>query len=81
MTRPAFTEKQLAVARLIAYGRTSAEIGDALGISTRAAKAHSDVLRSKCGVAKRRDIPAALDALGYDVYPRASVTLGLGGDG
>ena len=64
-----FTERQQQVVRLIADGCSNAEIADRLGISPRTAKAHSDVLRMKLGVARRRHIPAAYrDVTGDDPH-------------
>ena len=57
--RAKFTERQLQVIELIAAGCSNDEIGKRLGLSPRTAKAHSDALRRKLGVAKRRQIPAA----------------------
>jgi DNA-binding CsgD family transcriptional regulator len=54
-----FTQRQREVVRLIAEGNSNAEIAERLGISPRTAKAHSDTLRTKLGVARRRQIPAA----------------------
>jgi DNA-binding NarL/FixJ family response regulator len=54
-----FTERQRQVVRLIASGCSNVEIADRLGVSPRTAKAHSDVLRTKLGVSRRRQIPAA----------------------
>ncbi len=62
-----FTERQRQVIHLIARGYSNVEIADRLGISPRTAKAHSDTLRMKLGVARRRQIPAAFrDATGAD---------------
>ena len=58
-----FTARQQQVVRLIALGCSNAEIADRLGISPRTAKAHSDVLRVKLGVSRRRHIPAAFREL------------------
>ncbi len=58
-----FTPRQRQVVRLIALGSSNAEIAERLGISPRTAKAHSDVLRAKLGVARRRQIPAAFREL------------------
>ncbi len=44
---------------LIAQGLSNDEIGVVLGISPRTAKAHSDALRQKLGVRRRRQIPVA----------------------
>ncbi len=54
-----FTERQRQVIELIAAGCSNEEIGHRLGLSPRTAKAHSDVLRRKLGVPRRRQIPAA----------------------
>ena len=56
---PAITSRQRQVVELIAAGCSNEEIAERLGISPRTAKAHSDVLRQKLGVARRRQIPAA----------------------
>ena len=45
--------------QLIAEGLSNEELGYALGISPRTAKAHCDVLRQKLGVMRRRQIPLA----------------------
>ncbi len=57
------TERQRQVVELIAAGLSNIEVGRRLGISARTAKAHSDVLRQKLGVARRRQIPSAYRAL------------------
>lgn len=57
-----FTQRQREVVRLIAEGCSNGEVADRLGISPRTAKAHSDTLRMKLGVARRRQIPAAYRA-------------------
>lgn len=57
------TPRQRAVVELIAQGLSNDEVGHALGISSRTAKAHSDVLRQKLGVARRRQIPIAFRLL------------------
>jgi len=53
------TERQREVVELIAAGMSNDEVGERLGISSRTAKAHCDVLRQKLGVARRRQIPVA----------------------
>jgi ATP/maltotriose-dependent transcriptional regulator MalT len=58
-TNPKVTDRQKQVVELIAAGCSNDEIGERLGISARTAKAHSDVLRQKLGVARRRQIPVA----------------------
>jgi ATP/maltotriose-dependent transcriptional regulator MalT len=63
------TDRQLEVVALIAAGCSNDEVGRSLGISARTAKAHSDALRLKLGVARRRQIPAAYHRLtGEDPY-------------
>lgn len=62
-TRPVLTERQLQIVELIARGCSNVEIAAKLGISPRTAKAHSDALRQKLGVPRRRQIPAAFRAL------------------
>jgi ATP/maltotriose-dependent transcriptional regulator MalT len=63
---PSFTERQIEVIELIAAGCSNDEVGERLGISPRTAKAHSDVLRQKLGVTRRRQIPVAYRALTGD---------------
>ena len=53
------TERQREVVELIAAGLSNDEVGERLGISSRTAKAHCDVLRQKLGVSRRRQIPIA----------------------
>jgi ATP/maltotriose-dependent transcriptional regulator MalT len=53
------TDRQREVVSLIAAGCSNDEVGARLGISSRTAKAHSDVLRQKLGVTRRRQIPIA----------------------
>jgi DNA-binding CsgD family transcriptional regulator len=80
--RPALTERQLQVVQLIARGLSNEEVGLALGISPRTAKAHCDVLRQKLGVPRRRQIPAAFRMLtGEDPLSRglAPAPAGVGG--
>jgi DNA-binding CsgD family transcriptional regulator len=57
--RKTFTARQRQVVELIAAGCSNEEVGRRLGVSPRTAKAHSDALRRKLGVRKRRQIPAA----------------------
>ena len=58
-TLPALTDRQIQVVELIAAGYSNDEIGEQLGISPRTVKAHSDILRQKLGVSRRRQIPVA----------------------
>jgi ATP/maltotriose-dependent transcriptional regulator MalT len=67
---PSITERQRQVIELIAAGCSNDEVGERLGISPRTAKAHSDVLRQKLGVTRRRQIPVAYRAITGD-DPRA----------
>jgi len=62
-TLTGLTERQLQIVQLIARGCSNDEVGAKLGISPRTAKAHSDALRQKLGVPRRRHIPAAFRAL------------------
>jgi ATP/maltotriose-dependent transcriptional regulator MalT len=56
---PEITERQRQVVMLIAAGCSNEEVSQRLGISPRTAKAHTDALRQKLGVPRRRQIPAA----------------------
>ena len=77
-----FTQRQREVVRLIADGCSNGEIADRLGISPRTAKAHSDTLRMKLGVARRRQIPAAYRAAtGEDPHELPILEHGAGGAG
>jgi ATP/maltotriose-dependent transcriptional regulator MalT len=60
------TDRQREVIALIAQGLSNEELGHELGISPRTAKAHSDVLRQKLGVQRRRQIPLAYRLLTGD---------------
>ena len=72
------TDRQREVVALIAAGCSNDEVGLSLGISARTAKAHSDALRVKLGVSRRRQIPAAFRLLtGEDPYVPALVRLRL----
>ena len=75
-----FTPRQRQVVQLIALGCSNAEIATRLGISPRTAKAHSDALRMKLGVSRRRQIPAAFRELtGEDPHSLPAVTVSTGG--
>ena len=77
--RKRFTERQLQVVELIAAGCSNEEIGRRLGLSPRTAKAHSDALRRKLGVKKKRQIPAAYRLLtGHDPLDHLPAALGVG---
>jgi DNA-binding CsgD family transcriptional regulator len=60
------TNRQREVIALIAQGLSNEELGHALGISPRTAKAHCDALRQKLGVPRRRQIPLAYRILTGD---------------
>ena len=60
------TPRQREVVALIAAGCSNDEVGTRLGISSRTAKAHSDALRQKLGVSRRRQIPVAYRTLTGD---------------
>ncbi len=62
-TLPPITPRQREVVELIAAGCSNEEVGVRLGISSRTAKAHSDALRQKLGVSRRRQIPFAFRAM------------------
>jgi len=79
MTQRRFTNRQVQVVELIAAGCSNDEIGLRLGLSPRTAKAHSDALRRKLGVTKRRQIPAAYRLLtGEDPLSELPAVLGVG---
>ncbi len=78
--RPSVTDRQRQVIELIAAGCSNEEVGERLGISPRTAKAHSDVLRQKLGVARRRQIPVAYRLLtGEDPLAKSLGPIGPGG--
>jgi DNA-binding NarL/FixJ family response regulator len=62
-TAAPLTPRQREVVALIAAGCSNHEVGERLGISPRTAKAHSDTLRTKLGVSRRRQIPVAFRVL------------------
>jgi ATP/maltotriose-dependent transcriptional regulator MalT len=79
-TLPSLTDRQRQVVELIAAGCSNDEVGQRLGISPRTAKAHSDVLRQKLGVARRRQIPIAYRLLtGEDPLSQSLGPIGRGG--
>ena len=63
---PSITPRQREVVALIAAGLSNDEVAERLAISPRTAKAHSDTLRLKLGVPRRRQIPAAYRMLTGD---------------
>jgi DNA-binding CsgD family transcriptional regulator len=69
---PVITERQREVVELIAAGCSNKEVGQRLGISPRTAKAHTDALRHKLGVSRRRQIPVAYrQQTGRDPLPQS----------
>ena len=66
LTNVNVTDRQRQVVELLAAGCSNEEIGERLGITSRTAKAHCDVLRQKLGVARRRQIPVAYRLLTGD---------------
>ncbi len=59
---PTISTRQRQIVQLIAAGCSNEEVSVKLGISPRTAKAHTDILRQKLGVPRRRQIPAAFMA-------------------
>lgn len=57
------TDREREVIVLIAAGCSNGEVAERLGIGSRTAKAHSDSIRRKLGVSRRRQIPAAFRVL------------------
>lgn len=77
-----FTPRQRQVIQLIAEGCSNVEIAERLGISPRTAKAHSDVLRTKLSVSRRRQIPAAFrQRTGEDPHTLPSLETQAGPEG
>jgi DNA-binding NarL/FixJ family response regulator len=60
------TARQRDVLKSLAMGFTCEEIAVELGITARTVRAHSDALRAKLGVARKRQIPMAYRALTGD---------------
>ena len=76
---PTITDRQRQVVELIAAGCSNDEVGERLGISSRTAKAHCDVLRQKLGVTRRRQIPIAyLELTGRDPLSKVLVSASSG---
>ena len=74
-----FTGRQRQVIGLIAQGYSNPEIAALLGVSPRTVKAHSDLLRTKLRVSRRRQIPAAFrEATGEDPHAPQSLESVLG---
>jgi len=78
---PKITKRQREVVELIAAGMSNDEVGERLGISPRTAKAHSDVLRQKLGVSRRRQIPVAYRLLAGEDPLSKSLGSGLSDSG
>jgi DNA-binding CsgD family transcriptional regulator len=66
MTHP-LTPRQMQIARLIDKGMTYDEMGAALGIAPRTVKTHTDTIRIKLNVKRKRHIPQALRNSGVDI--------------
>lgn len=58
------TPRQAQIVRLIDQGMTYEEIGETLGVTASTVKAHTNTLRYKLNVKKKRHIPQALRAAG-----------------
>jgi DNA-binding CsgD family transcriptional regulator len=58
------TAQELAVARLVAQGRTNREVSDALMVSQKTVEYHLSHLFTKLGISSRRDLPERLVARG-----------------
>ena len=81
-TTVTLTERQRQVVTLIAQGCSNVEIAERLGISPRTVKAHSDALRTKLRVTRRRQIPAAFRELtGEDPHALEGLGSKRGGNG
>lgn len=59
-----FTPREIETAAYIAEGMTFEEIAERMGISARTVVAYSNSLRLHLGVAKKRQIPAAMREIG-----------------
>ena len=81
LTNVNVTDRQRQVVELLAAGCSNEEIGERLGITSRTAKAHCDVLRQKLGVARRRQIPVAYRLLTGDDPLAKSLKSALADDG
>jgi ATP/maltotriose-dependent transcriptional regulator MalT len=81
LTNVNVTDRQRQVVELLAAGCSNEEIGERLGITSRTAKAHCDVLRQKLGVARRRQIPVAYRLLTGDDPLARSLKSALADDG
>jgi DNA-binding CsgD family transcriptional regulator len=66
---PGLTPRELQVASLVAQGRSSREIAEALVISERTAESHVEHIRAKLGVHSRAEIAAWATARGLQGDP------------
>lgn len=64
MQKPDLTDRQLEILLLVHEGLTFDEMGERLSISPRTAKAHTNTLRQKLGVTKKRLLSAKARELG-----------------
>lgn len=62
------TERQWEASRLLAQGLTLDDIGKKMGIGPSTVKYHLDIVRNKLRLSNRREIPYALQRMGYQVY-------------
>lgn len=58
-----FTRREAEVARLLALGRSTAQIADALCVSNHTARHHAQAVLSKLGIHRRAAVAAAIQAL------------------
>lgn len=61
------TPRQVQIVRLIDQGMTYDEMGETLGIAPRTVKAHTDTIRIKLNVKRKRHIPRALRERGIEL--------------
>ena len=74
-TASELTAQEAHIARLAVDGRTNAEIGTRLFLSTRTVEWHLSKVYSKLGIGSRRELPRAMASLGQ-ASPQALGTSG-----